>query len=130
MTNIDKIFEAQEYIEPDEGLKGDTGYYGMVASAVKEATEAGNEILKQGGNAFDAIIAVQLALAVVEGMNTGVGAGGFILCMTLRTKIQKSSMRIRKRLQHSDRTASSMRTVMKFRLMSVQPTGRQSAYRA
>lgn len=89
MTNIDKIFEAQEYIEPDEGLKGDTGYYGMVASAVKEATEAGNEILKQGGNAFDAIIAVQLALAVVEGMNTGVGAGGFILCHDFKNKDTK-----------------------------------------
>lgn len=89
MTNIDKIFEAQKYIEPDETLKGDTGYYGMVASAVEEATEAGNEMLKQGGNAFDAIIAVQLALAVVEGMNTGVGSGGFILCHDYQNKDTK-----------------------------------------
>lgn len=89
MTNIDKIFEAQKYIEPDEELKGDTGYYGMVASAVEEATDAGNEMLKKGGNAFDAIIAVQLALAVVEGMNTGIGSGGFILCHDFKNKDTK-----------------------------------------
>lgn len=89
MTNIDQIFEAQKYIEPDEELKGDTGYYGMVSSAVNEATEAGNEMLKQGGNAFDAIIAVQLALSVVEGMNTGIGAGGFILCHDYENKDTK-----------------------------------------
>lgn len=89
MTNIDQIFEAQKYIEPDKELKGDTGYYGMVSSAVKEATEAGNEMLKQGGNAFDAIIAVQLALSVVEGMNTGIGAGGFILCHDYENKDTK-----------------------------------------
>ena len=89
MTNIDGIFEAQKYIEPDAELKGDTGYYGMVSSAVEEATDAGNEMLKLGGNAFDAIIAVQLALAVVEGMNTGVGSGGFILCHDYKNKDTK-----------------------------------------
>lgn len=80
MTSIEEIFNVQEYTEPDEKLKGDTGHYGMVASAVEEATEAGNEMLEKGGNAFDAIIAVQFALSVVEGMNTGIGSGGFILC--------------------------------------------------
>lgn len=79
MTSIEEIFKMQKYIEPDEDMKGETGRYGMVSSAVKEATEAGNEMLKKGGNAFDAIIAVQLALSVVEGMNTGIGSGGFLL---------------------------------------------------
>src|SRR5690625_2479650 len=80
MANIDEIFAVQKYIEPDKDMKGDTGRYGMVSSAVKEATEAGNEMLKKGGNAFDAVIAVQLALSVVEGMNTGIGSGGFMMC--------------------------------------------------
>ena len=57
----------------------DSGVYGMAASAIKEATDAGRLILEEGGNAADAIIAVQLALAVVEGMNTGIGAGGFLI---------------------------------------------------
>lgn len=89
MTDINDIFKVQKYIEPDGDLKGDTGYYGMVSSAVEEATDAGNEMLKLGGNAFDAIIAVQLALAVVEGMNTGIGSGGFILCHDYKNKDTK-----------------------------------------
>ncbi|WP_088008128.1 gamma-glutamyltransferase [Indiicoccus explosivorum] len=54
------------------------GKYGMAASAVEEATEAGAQVLRDGGNAADAVIAIQLALAAVEGMNTGIGASGFI----------------------------------------------------
>ncbi|WP_077588216.1 gamma-glutamyltransferase [Planococcus lenghuensis] len=57
----------------------DSGEYGMAASAIKEATDAGRLVLEEGGNAADAIIAIQLALAVVEGMNTGIGAGGFLV---------------------------------------------------
>ena len=81
MANLEEIFKAQEkYYDTGNQIKGDTGRYGMVASAIKEATHAGNQMLDQGGNAFDALIAVQLSLAVVEGMNTGIGAGGFIVC--------------------------------------------------
>ncbi|WP_088005525.1 gamma-glutamyltransferase [Indiicoccus explosivorum] len=57
----------------------DSGKYGMAASAIKEATDAGRLILEEGGNAIDAVIAIQLALAAVEGMNTGIGAGGFLV---------------------------------------------------
>ncbi|GAB3066443.1 gamma-glutamyltransferase [Salinicoccus sesuvii] len=81
MTNIEDIFKVQkQHYNTEKQIEGDTGSYGMVASAIQEATEAGNKMLQEGGNAFDAIIAVQLALAVVEGMNTGIGAGGFIIC--------------------------------------------------
>ncbi|MCG1010268.1 gamma-glutamyltransferase [Salinicoccus sp. ID82-1] len=81
MTSIEDIFEVQKkHYSTENQTKGDTGSYGMVASAIEEATHAGNQMLEQGGNAFDALIAVQLALSVVEGMNTGIGAGGFIVC--------------------------------------------------
>ena len=61
------LFSCTDYYEP------------AVVSARKEATQIGIEIMKKGGNAYDAMIATHLALAVVHPTAGNIGGGGFFL---------------------------------------------------
>lgn len=52
---------------------------GSVSAADPRAEEAGREMLRRGGSATDAAIAVMLALTVVEPQSSGIGGGGFLV---------------------------------------------------
>src|SRR3954449_7228150 len=55
---------------------------GMVVTVHPLATDAGVDALKRGGNAIDAAVAAALTLGVVDGHNSGIGGGCFILIRT------------------------------------------------
>jgi gamma-glutamyltranspeptidase/glutathione hydrolase len=55
------------------------GSRGIVSSTHPLATQAGLDVLKSGGNAVDAAVAVGLTLGVVDGHNSGIGGGGFMV---------------------------------------------------
>lgn len=51
----------------------------MVTAANPLATQAGADVLAQGGNAIDAMVAVQLMLGLVEPQSSGIGGGAFLV---------------------------------------------------
>ncbi|NLY78662.1 MAG: gamma-glutamyltransferase [Lysinibacillus sp.] len=58
----------------------------MVSTSHGIATQIGVDVLKNGGNAIDAAIAIQFALNVVEPMMSGIGGGGFMMVYDGKTK--------------------------------------------
>ena len=77
--------QKQQYMWPAHwGRPVAHGSYGAISSNNVYATKAGLEILRAGGNAFDASAAVSLALAVVEPHHSGIGGGCFSLLYTAK----------------------------------------------
>lgn len=75
---------AQDVVAPESGtgvtgLKSGTAEKFMVVAANPLAAEAGAQILRAGGSATDAAVAVQLVLNLVEPQSSGIGGGAFIL---------------------------------------------------
>ncbi|GHA80737.1 gamma-glutamyltransferase [Pontibacter akesuensis] len=65
--------------EADAVSRGYTAERAMVVSAHPEASRIGMEIMKKGGNAYDAAVATQLALAVAFPVAGNIGGGGFMV---------------------------------------------------
>ena len=59
----------------------------MLATVHPLATEAGLEAFRAGGNAIDAAVTAALTLGVVDGFNSGIGGGCFILVRTADGKV-------------------------------------------
>jgi len=60
--------------------------HAMVAAANPIATEAGLKVLRAGGSAVDAAVAIQATLGLVEPQSSGVGGGAFMVYYDARTR--------------------------------------------
>lgn len=69
------LMQATVFANPLQSNQTPPGY--AIATADPHATRAAMEMFKQGGNAFDAAVAVSAALAVAEPYHSGIGGGGF-----------------------------------------------------
>ena len=67
---------TEKHTSPEKGV---VATHAMVVSAKEEASQIGLAILKKGGNAFDAMVATELALAIAYPNAGNIGGGGFMV---------------------------------------------------
>ncbi len=70
---------TKEITKPYQPVRGLITQEAMVVSAREEASKIGTVILKNGGNAFDAMVATEMALAVSYPFAGSLGGGGFMV---------------------------------------------------
>ena len=76
MTGSAQVLAAQDAKEANRPIDAQTW---MVAAANPHAVEAGAEVLRAGGTAADAMVAVQAVLGLVEPQSSGLGGGAFLV---------------------------------------------------
>ena len=107
-----------------------------IASASALATEAGLEVLRKGGNAFDAAVAVGATLSVVEPESSGIGGGFFAVLhrasdghQTFIDAREVAPCRIRRKVgdahQMHPRRARDLREIHPTRLSSTRARSRR-----
>src|SRR5690348_215691 len=86
MTNIHPLAQdkTRTIVKPTRSVV--RSQHAMVASSQPLASQVGLEVLKRGGNAVDAAIAMAAVLNVTEPMMTGIGGDAFMLVYWSRTK--------------------------------------------
>jgi len=84
---------------------------GMVVAANPLASQAGIDVLKSGGSAIDAAIAVQAVLGLVEPQSSGLGGGAFMLV-------------------YRPKCFSTQKQASRFDILMGSPLGAQQAYPA
>ena len=107
-TQIDSTIEEPYLIE-----RVATGQEAMVVSAHPLASQIGVDIMKSGGNAVDAAVAVQFALAVTYPRAGNIGGGGFMVIRTAEGKAYAIDYREKAPgLAHRDMYLDSLQNVV------------------
>ena len=75
---------GSDYTQSSQNLENKNG---AVSSTSRLASAAGIDIMKKGGNAFDAIVATGFTLAVTSPSNGNIGGGGFMVARTANGEI-------------------------------------------